>query len=170
MPRRRLLIASLALVPVLCSCGGNEAGAQATLPPLTPEPGLALPSGAAGSPPGGGRASLAARVSLARYLRGIGAADPRICALLSPAYERTAFGAPGGCRTYIGQVKRRLRAKDLIALRSVFVPTATPGPGPAEYTIEFADLRWRTDPARPGGVLAARYVLHRTGRRWLITG
>lgn len=169
MPRRSLLIASLALIPALCSCGSGEAGAQPTLPPLTPEPGLSLPP-AADPSPSGRPADLAPRVALARFLRGVGRGDARVCALLTPAYERTAFGGAGRCRTWIRTVRTKLPAEDLAALRSVYVPTGASGPGADDFTIEFADLQWRGDPAQPGEVLAARWVLHRTGRRWLISG
>lgn len=169
MPRRCSLTAIVLLVPALASCGGGAADARPGLPPLTPEPGLSLPVTA--GDPAARPVDLPPRLALARFLRGIGAGDPRVCALLTPARERIAFGGPGRCRPWITEVKRHLPAKDLLALRTVVVPSGTPGPGAAGFTVEFTELQWRGEPAQQAGVLAARFVLRRTpAGRWLIAG
>ncbi|XVQ12295.1 hypothetical protein ACQP1W_06940 [Spirillospora sp. CA-255316] len=149
----------------LGACGGAD---EVTMPPLTPEPGGAPPAAtAAAAAPA---RTQAARVVLYKYLRGVASGDVKVCASLSPAYERATFGRAGGCRTGLAQVRNGLRPEDLAALRGVTVPTAEAGPGDGEVTVRFEDLRWKTAPARPGGVIAARYTLQLTGARWLIIG
>ncbi|RAY14299.1 hypothetical protein DPM19_15095 [Actinomadura craniellae] len=157
----------LAVAPVvaLCLAGCTLGAGEAGLPPLTPEPDAPL---VAATPAPAGP-SYPARLALMRYLRGIATGDPRICVLIGPEFEESAFGAPGGCRTGLAAARRELSAADLAALRTVSVPTATIGPEPAGYTVSFAELGWRGEPARPGGLLADRYVLRRTGSQWIIT-
>jgi hypothetical protein len=166
--RTRPLFTVLALLPALVACGDPEV--DLSMPPLTPEPAITLPP-AEPEPmdPAVTKASYPARLALYNYLRGMAAGNPRACALLAPAYDRATFGA-AGCRAWVPQVGRHMAAAELTALRNVVVPTALPGPGEAEYTVRFADLQWRTEPAKPSGVLAARYVLRRVGARWFIVG
>ncbi|MFC5752950.1 hypothetical protein [Actinomadura rugatobispora] len=156
----------VALGASLSACGGTD---EVTMPPLTPEPGDAHPAATAAAAAPAARTK-AARVVLYKYLRGVASGDVKVCASLSPAYERATFGRPGGCRTGLAQVRSRLRAEDVTALRGVTVPAAEAGPGDGEVTVRFEDLRWKTAPARPGGVIAARYTLQLTGARWLIIG
>lgn len=176
------VIGSVVLAMALSSCALGAGSARPTLPPLTPEPGFSLPAdppdpaGSAGAAtpvapdPGQAPIPAAARRALTRYLRGIGAADTRACVLLAPGYEQTVFGGRGRCRTWVAGVKDRLPAEELLALRTVTVPTGTPGPG-AAVTIGFAQLRWRGAPTRQGRVLAERFILRRAGGgRWLISG
>jgi hypothetical protein len=162
--RVRLPIAALVFAPLLVSCGlGSKT--DDSMPPLTPEPTITLPPQDATTT----RQSYPARFVLYRYLRGIAAGDPRACAYLTPAYDRATFGAQG-CRAWVPQVRRRLPAAHLAALRGVTVPVAETGPGAADYTVQFTDLQWRAEPASPGGALASAYVIRRTGTRWLIAG
>ena len=143
------------------------------MPPLTPEPADPFFTTAPATSPGAAAAAArtrAARVVLYRYLRGIASGDVSVCALLSPSYERAAFGAQGGCRTGLARVRSALPPEDLTALRGVTVPVAEAGPGDGEVTVRFEDLRWRTRPAAQGGVLKAEYTLRLTGSRWLIVG
>ncbi|MGK5559001.1 hypothetical protein ACSNOI_46110, partial [Actinomadura kijaniata] len=109
-----------------------------------------------------------ARTALLDYLRGVGSGDTRVCAAMTPAYERAMFGREGGCRPGLAGERRRLRPKDLAALRTVSVPVAEPGPEPGTFTVGFEDLRWEGDPARPGGLLAARFTLRRSGKNWVL--
>ncbi|MDL4775997.1 hypothetical protein [Actinomadura xylanilytica] len=153
---------SLAVL-ALTACGGED---RATMPPLTPEPGDARPLAPAGAPP---EQSRAARMVLYRYLRGVAAGDAKVCASVTPAYERATFGKPGGCGSGLAAARARLRAQDRAALRTVTVPTGQAGPGPDDFTVRFEDLRWKGEPARPGGLLAAGFTLRKTGARWLIT-
>jgi hypothetical protein len=164
--RIRLVFTSLAFIPALIACGAE---ADMSIPPLTPEPTISLPPAdpAETADPAAGKASYPARLALYNYLRGMAAGNPRACAYLAPAYDRATFGK-AGCRAWVPQVDRQLPAADLTALRQVVVPTATRGPGSADYTVRFADLEWRTEPAKPSGVLAARYVIRRIGARWFI--
>lgn len=164
--RMRLPCTLLAFVPALVACGDSET--DMSIPPLTPEPAISLPP-ADPEPvdPALEKASYPARLALYAYLRGLAAGNPRACAYLAPAYDQATFGA-AGCRAWVPQVKRHMAAAELTALRHVVVPTALPGPGNAEYTVRFADLQWRTEPAKPSGVLAARYVIRRVGTRWFI--
>jgi hypothetical protein len=166
--RVRPFLPALSLLPALAlgpaACGGKE---EAGMPPLTPEPGdsrlvdVTAPA----------KDSLPARLVLYKYLRGIAAGNVKVCALLAPAYDRAAFGRAGGCRSGgLAAARAKLRPADLAALRGVTVPVCDDGPGEGEYTVDFADLKWKGDPARPGGVLAANYTLGKTGTRWLITG
>ncbi|TDD81240.1 hypothetical protein [Actinomadura rubrisoli] len=157
--------AALPVVLVLASlsaCGGNEI----TMPPLTPEPVDSRLAGTSDTPP---EQSLAARLVLYRFLHGVAAGNVRVCAHLAPAFERAAFGGPGRCRSGLRQARARLRPPDIAALRGVTVPVAEDGPGDGDYTVRFEDLKWRGEPARPGGLLAARFTLRKTGGRWLIT-
>jgi hypothetical protein len=152
-----------ALVPflLLTACGGTG---EVTMPPLTSEPGYELPTESAAAD------TLPARMTLYKFLRGIANGDTNACATLAPAYERTLFGAEGGCRTGLAQARSKLRPQDLVALRGVTVPTAQPGSRPGDFVVGFAALRWRTAPARPGGVLASQYTLREADGRWLIVG
>ena len=166
MPVRPFL-AALSLLPALAfpalsACGGK---AEITMPPLTPEPGDTRLTDTTVAAP---RASLPARRVLYRFLRGVAAGNVKVCADLTPAYERAAFSRPGGCRSGLLQARAKLRSQDIAALRGVTVPAGEPGPGTGEFTVWFEDLRWRGEPARPGGVLAARFTLRKTGGRWLI--
>jgi hypothetical protein len=160
--RVRLPIAALVLAPMIAATGCGSR-ADTSMPPLTPEPTITLP------PEDGTalRRSFPARMVLYRYLRGMAAGDRRVCLYLAPAYDRDTFGRTG-CRAWIPQVRRHLSATDLAALRQVTVPTATQGPGPADYTVLFSDLHWRAHPARTSGVLAESYTLRHAGNRWLI--
>jgi hypothetical protein len=145
-----------------------------SLPPLTPEPSLSVPPSEPSEPaarPGrsGSRASYPARLALMKFLRGVGAGDVRACGHVAPAYARTAFADQGGCAQWIADAGARLSPEQGEQLRTVLVPRAAPGPRPGQYTIRPADLRWRPAGAvAPHGVVAARYVLARTGSRWLI--
>jgi hypothetical protein len=170
------LAASLVVGPLLLSaCGGTHD--DGALPPLTPEPGLSLPS-AESAPPAvesappasrsASRASYPARLALMRFLRGAGAGDPQACGLLSPAYARTAFADDGGCEKWIGAIPARLTPDELRRLRTVLVLGATPGPRQGQYTIRPADLRWSSGTAMPKDVVAQQYVLARTGAHWLV--
>ncbi|WP_173098837.1 hypothetical protein [Actinomadura verrucosospora] len=164
----RPFLSALSLLPALTvglgACGGKE---EAGMPPLTPEPGdsrLADMTAPA-------KDSLPARLVLYRYLRGVAAGNVKACGLLAPDYDRTAFGRAGGCRAGgLAAARAKLRPADLAALRGVTVPTCDDGPGDGEYTVAFGDLKWKGDPARPGGVLAANFTLRKTGARWLIAG
>ncbi|MDL4814617.1 hypothetical protein [Actinomadura opuntiae] len=153
-----------ALVLGLDGCGGKD---EAGMPPLTPEPGdsrladLTAPA----------KDSYPARLVLYKFLRGVAAGNVKACALLTPDYDRAAFGRPGGCRAGgLAAARRKLRPADLAALRGVTVPTCEDGPDEGEYTVAFGDLKWKGDPARPGGVLAAKFTLRKTGTRWLVAG
>ncbi|MFF5258587.1 hypothetical protein ACFY4C_06560 [Actinomadura viridis] len=162
-PSARFRAAALAVLlgTALGGCGGDE---EITMPPLTPEPGDERPGTTAAAAP-----TRAARVVLYKYLRGIAAGDPGACAHLAPAYERATFGGAGACRTGLARARSALRPQDLTALRGVTVPTATAGPEEGEVTVQFEELRWKTAPARPGGVLASSFTLRRNGGRWLVT-
>ncbi|QXJ21985.1 hypothetical protein AGRA3207_002907 [Actinomadura graeca] len=154
-------LAALALLPVLSACGGDR---EIAMPPLTPEPsGTLLIDGS------GDRETLPARLVLYRFLRGVAAADVRVCAHLAPSYERTAFGRTGGCRDGLRRARARLDPQSVAALRGVTVPTGETGPGDGDFTVRFEDLEWRGEPARPGGLLAPAFTLHQTRERWLIT-
>jgi hypothetical protein len=48
------------------------------------------------------------------------------------------------------------------------VPTAQPGSQPGDLVVAYATLRWRTAPARPGGLLASRFTLRQANGRWLV--
>jgi hypothetical protein len=160
---------------LLSACGGTQE--DNSLPPLTPEPALSLPS-AESLPPSvetkppasrsGSRASFPARLVLMRFLRGIGAGDRRACALLSPSYARTTFAAAGGCQKWIGAVPTRLTPDEVHQLRTVQVLGATPGPRQGQYTVRPADLRWVASTAAPNAVVAQQYVLGRAGGRWFV--
>jgi hypothetical protein len=157
----------LVLIPAFAACGGSKA--DLSIPPLTPEPTIALPPAdpTEAANPAETRASFPARLALDNYLRGLAAGNPRACTYLAPAYDRATFGTTG-CRAWVPQVRRQVPAADRTALRSVVVPAATPGPGSAEYTVRFADLRWRTEPAKPSAILPARFVLRRIAGQWKI--
>jgi hypothetical protein len=163
--RVRLPIAAMALIiasmVVVSGCGSK---ADMSMPPLTPEPTVPLP------PEDGAvlRQSYPARVVLYRYLRGVAAADVRACVYLAPAYARATFGRTG-CRAWVAQAGRHMAPADLVALRQVTVPAATPGPGRGSYTVEFTDLQWSTGRPEPGGVLRSRYVIRSYGARWRIS-
>jgi hypothetical protein len=170
--------AVLAAIPLLGACGpGTD---DDSLPPLTPEPSLSVPLTQPSEPgesappaarPGrsGTRASYPARLALMKFLRGVGAGDARACGHVAPAYARTAFADHGGCAQWITEVGARLSPEQVEMLRTVLVPGATSGPRPGQYTIRPADLRWRPAAApAPRSVVAGRYVLARTGSRWLI--
>jgi hypothetical protein len=161
------LLAALAVLPALTACGSQET--DLSMPPLTPEPTITLPpvDPAETADPAETKASYPARLALYGYLRAMAAGSPRACAYLAPAYDRATFGTTG-CRAWMRQVRLHVTATDLAALRQVVVPIATRGPGGADYTVRFADLQWRTEPAKPSDVLAARFVLRRVGGRWLI--
>jgi len=175
-PGARSLLAAIVVAGplMLTACGGPHD--EDSLPPLTPEPYLSLPS--AETPPSpetrppvsrsGSRASFPARVALMRFLRGVGSGDRRACGLLSPSYARTAFTGAGGCQTWIGAIPTRLTPDQLHQLRTVQVPGATPGPRPGQYTIHPGDLRWSSGTEMPGDVVAQQYVLARAGARWLV--
>lgn len=164
--RLRLVAASavaLAVVPALASCSGGGSGSKQ--PPITEEPN-SRPT----APPLPPKQALAARMVVFTFLRGVGSGDAKVCGLLAPEYQRLTFGKPGGCRTGFGAARKRFRPKDLTALRTVIVPTGEAGPGLGDYTVRFEDLKWKGDPARPGGVLAAVFTLHLTGKTWRIVG
>ncbi|MFI0353815.1 hypothetical protein [Actinomadura sp. 9N407] len=165
--RARTALVPLLAVPILAmalsACGEGEA----TMPPLTPEPGDQRPSTQTAVP---AAQSLAARKVLYQYLRGIAAGDAKVCSHLTPGYESATFGAAGDCRKGLDEAKGKLRPQDVTALRGVTVPTAEAGPENGDITVGFEDLKWKGEPARPGGILAARYTLRQTGGRWLITG
>ncbi|MFB4306073.1 hypothetical protein [Actinomadura sp. GTD37] len=161
---RRPLAAVLIVLPLLGACGGKD---EITMPPLTPEPGdshlvdtTATESGAESFP---------ARLALYKYLRGIAAGNARVCAYLTPDYQRVAFGAPGACRYGFAHARAKLRPQDVAALRGVTVPSCEPGPGDGDYTVRFEDLDWKGEPARPGGLLAATFTLRKSGAYWQIT-
>jgi hypothetical protein len=103
-----------------------------------------------------------------RFLRAVGAGDRQACGLVSPSYAATAFASAGGCPQWIGAVPARLSPDELHQLRTVRVLGATPGPRAGQYTIRPADLRWRAATAVPRDVVAQRYVVAKTGNRWLI--
>ncbi|MFC9969562.1 hypothetical protein ACFVH6_01510 [Spirillospora sp. NPDC127200] len=157
MRLRLLLVVALALPAAACSDDPAPAKPAAEAPPR--------PSAHAAIPP---KQTAAARTALTKYLRGMAAGDATVCGLLTPAYERAVYGRPGGCRPGLPQARRKMRPKDLAALRTVAVPTAEPGAGPGEYSVQFEDLKWKSEPARPGGVLAARFTLRKTGANWLL--
>ncbi|MEV4007925.1 hypothetical protein [Actinomadura sp. NPDC049753] len=163
--RVRPSLAALTLLPLLAACGGGD---EVTMPPLTPEPGDSRPAQASTAAPP--RQTLPARLALYKYLRGISVGDARACAYLAPAYERRVFGGPGRCRSGLGRARAKLRPQDLAALRGVTVPTCEAGPGAGECTVRFEHLRWKSAPARPGGLLAASFVLRGRGSRWLVAG
>ncbi|WP_285694370.1 hypothetical protein [Actinomadura sp. NBRC 104412] len=165
----RVAASSAVLVLATAACGGTD---EVTMPPLTPEPGLETPAsvGAATQASAAPKDTFPARLTLFKFLRGIAINDARVCAHLAPEYERTVFGAEGGCRRGLAQARSRLRPQDLTALRGVTVPTARPGSQPGDLVVDFATLRWRTAPARPGGLLASTYTLRQDGGRWLIVG
>ncbi|MUN36640.1 hypothetical protein [Actinomadura litoris] len=154
-------LAVLALLPALAACGG---GGEVTMPPLTPEPADSRLTDTGGDE----RRTLPARLVLYRFLRGVAKGNVAVCAYLAPAYERTAFGRPGGCRAGLGRERAKLGPRDLAALRGVTVPTGEAGPGAGEVTVRFEDLKWRGEPAGQGGLLASSFTLRRTGGRWLI--
>ncbi|WP_067488536.1 hypothetical protein [Actinomadura hibisca] len=157
MRLRLLLVVALALPAAACSGDPAPAKPAAGTPPR--------PSARTALPP---KQTAAARTALTKYLRGLAAGDAKVCGLTTPAYERAVYGKPGGCRPGLPQARRKLRPKDLAALRTVTVPTAEPGAGPGEYSVQFEDLKWKAEPARPGGVLAARFTLHKSGPHWLL--
>ena len=164
-----LAVSVVAVVPLLAGCGaGSEQ--DDTLPPLTPEPSLSVPGAetTAPAPRPGSRASYPARLVLMQFLHGVGEGDVRVCGYLSPAYARTAFAKPGDCRSWIGAKSELLSPEELGWLQTVQVVGATPGPRPGQYTINLRDLRWSEGAVQPEGVIARRYVLARTGSRWLI--
>jgi hypothetical protein len=166
----------------LSACGGSEG--DDSLPPLTPEPALSLPSApsqppsvetnpsAAAASRSGLRASYPARLALMRFLRGVGAGDGQVCRLLSPSYADTAFAAAGGCQKWIGAIPTRLTPDELHQLRTVQVLGATPGPRQGQYTVRPADLRWAASAEVPNDVLfpagTRQYVLARAGGRWVV--
>jgi hypothetical protein len=174
VPRRpRLLTAclSLALLPLLSACG--EQPVDTSMPPLTPEPGLSL-DGSSDLPTGDQTPSrptrapgFAARVTLQRFLRAMGAGSPQACAYVAPAYQKTLFGSPG-CITWMSQTDRHLTAVQRTTLRGVRVPTATEGASASEFTVQFTELRWSGAPPVPGGILRTRFVLRKIGVRWLL--
>lgn len=183
-PRVATVLAAIAVAGSLSlsGCGGSQE--DDSLPPLTPEPALPLPS--AGSQPpsvetnpsaaaasrSGLRASYPARLALMRFLRGVGAGDGQVCRLLSPSYARTAFAAAGGCQKWVGAIPARLTPDELHQLRTVQVLGATPGPRQGQYTVRPADLRWAARAVVPNDVLfpagAQRYVLARAAGRWVV--
>ncbi|MEU4822295.1 hypothetical protein AB0H37_10525 [Actinomadura sp. NPDC023710] len=163
--RVRPSLAALTLLPLLAACGGAN---EVTMPPLTPEPGDSRP--AETSADAAPRETLPARLALYKYLRGMAAGNARACAYLAPAYERRVFGGPGRCPSGLGRARARLRPQDLAALRGVTVPTCEEGPGAGDYTVRFEHLRWKGAPARPGGLLAANFVLRGNGNRWQVAG
>ncbi|TDD69599.1 hypothetical protein E1293_35630 [Actinomadura darangshiensis] len=163
--RVRLPLAALMLLPLLGACGGKG---EVTMPPLTPEPGdsqLADTSTTLNP-----KETLPARAALYKYLRGIGAGNAKACAYLAPEYEQRVFGAPGRCREKLGPARAKLRPQDVAALRGVTVPTCEEGPDEGNYVVRFADLKWKGEPARPGGLLAASFTLRKTGDYWQIVG
>lgn len=156
-----------AVVAGAAGCGGLSADDEPEIPPLTAEPG----DPQAGRPtvslePGQARA---ARGVLQRYLRAVGAGDDQACTYLSPEYESAAFGAQG-CQAGLGQARREMDEADLAALRTVRVPGGEAGPARDEFTVRFADLVWAADPARPGGLVEARYVLRLGDGGWRLRG
>jgi hypothetical protein len=162
----RLLAAVLGGTIAVSGCGGLGE-AEPEIPPLTPEPGD--PESAAGPSPTVPPAdALAARRVLFRYLRAVAAGDTAACEYLTPEYEQATFGEFGGCRSGLAEARREFDPADLTALRGVTVPTGQAGPRSGEFTVRFADLRWRADPAQPGGLLAARFVLRKSEKNWLI--
>jgi hypothetical protein len=91
-----------------------------------------------------------------------------VCGYLSPSYARTAFATTGGCAQWIKSTAGRLTAEQQDALKTVKVLGATPGPRAGQYTVQPDDLSWRAGTAVPSGVVAKRYVLARSGARWLV--
>ncbi|MQY07084.1 hypothetical protein [Actinomadura macrotermitis] len=156
----RPFLTALALCLTLGACSDEKPVGS----PVPPAPGPKRPAAV--------RAewSEAARAALASYLHAIASGDKGACALLAPEYERIAFGRPKGCAGGLRAARARLRPQDLKALRTVAVPTAEPGMHFDEVSVPFQDLAWKGEPARPGGLLAARYTLRKSGKRWLITG
>jgi len=154
------------MLPALGACA-LFTDAEPKIPPLVWESGDArlIDPRSATVPP---QESLPARLVLYRFLRGVAAGDVRVCGYLIPEYEQDAFGAVGGCRSGLAAERRRLGARTLAALRGVTVPMARRGPGDNEMTVRFGDLRWRTAPPEPAGLLAERFVLRRVGGRWRI--
>ncbi len=169
-PRAAALLVPLFVLPLLGlgACGGQD---EVTMPPLTPEPGdsqfLDAPEPTASA--ASAKETLPARLALFKYLRGVAAGNAKVCAYLTPAYQREAFGGPAACRTGFAAARAKLRPQDIAALRGVTVPTCEAGPGDGEYTVRFEDLAWKGEPARPGGPLAASFTLRKTGAYWQIT-
>lgn len=170
MYARPLLAAALLVLPLLGlgACGGQD---EVTMPPLTPEPGdsqfFDVPASTAAT--ASAKETFPARLVLFKYLRGVAAGNPKVCAYLTPAYQREAFGGPAACRTGFAAARATLRPQDIAALRGVSVPACEPGPGEGEYTVRFEDLAWKGEPARVGGPLAASFTLRKTGAYWQIT-
>ncbi|MFG1850390.1 hypothetical protein [Actinomadura geliboluensis] len=170
MYARPLLAAALLVLPLLGlgACGGQD---EVTMPPLTPEPGdsqfFDVPASTAAT--ASAKETFPARLVLFKYLRGVAAGNPKVCAYLTPAYQREAFGGPAACRTGFAAARATLRPQDIAALRGVSVPACEPGPGEGEYTVRFEDLAWKGEPARAGGPLAASFTLRKTGAYWQIT-
>jgi hypothetical protein len=169
LPPLRALAVIVAAVPLMAGCAAAT-GEDDSLPPLTPEPSLSVPSAEAtpSAPRPGSRASYPARLVLMRFLRGVGEGDARVCGHLSPAYARTTFAKWGGCPKWIGATSDRLTPEELGSLQAVQVIGATPGPRAGQYTIGLGDLNWDEGAVAPDGVVAQRYVLARAGARWLV--
>ncbi|MEO3822202.1 hypothetical protein [Actinomadura sp. B10D3] len=162
MPVRvRPLVLALMLLSSPAACDGKD---KVTMPPLTPEP---RESRLAGTPTAASSRTLAARLALYRYLRGIAAGNVKACAFLTAGYERRVFGGPGRCRSGLAQARARLRPQDITALRGVTVPVCETAPDGA-CTVRFENLRWKGEPARQGGLLAASFTLRKTGAYWRI--
>ncbi|MFA1548560.1 hypothetical protein [Actinomadura chokoriensis] len=164
MAVRPFLAAVLVVLPLLGACGGQD---KVTMPPLTPEPGDSQLVDTTGTV--SAKESFPARLALYKYLRGVAAGNARVCAYLTPAYQREVFGGPAACRAGFAQARARLRPQDVLALRGVTVPVCEPGPGNGDYLVRFEDLDWKGEPARPGGLLTASFTLSRSGAYWQIT-
>ncbi|WP_433474418.1 hypothetical protein ACQPZP_37560 [Spirillospora sp. CA-142024] len=152
------------LLPLLGACGGKD---DVTMPPLTPEPSdsrFVVPSNAS-SP----QETLPARLALYKYLRGVAAGNVKSCAYLTPEHERRVFGAPGRCRSGLARARAKLGPRNVAALRGVTVPVCAKGSG-GDCTVRFEDLRWKGEPASPGGLLAASFTLRKTRTYWQIAG
>ncbi|NVI87976.1 hypothetical protein [Actinomadura sp. BRA 177] len=164
MPVRPLLVAVLAVLPLLGACGGQD---EVTMPPLTPEPGDSQFTDTRATT--STEESFPARLALYKYLRGIAAGNPKACVYLTPAYQREVFGGPTACRSGFAKARANLSPQDITALRGVTVPVCEPGPGNGDYTVRFEDLAWKGAPAVPGGLLTTSFTLRKSGPHWQIT-
>ncbi|MBW8484534.1 hypothetical protein [Actinomadura parmotrematis] len=158
MPRRPLLAVLITALALCAACGGGGD------PQPAPSP-AARSTGPATVPAAQSRA---ARAALVAYLHALGKGDGKACSYLSPAYARETFGK--NCAAGLRSARARLRPRDLKSLQAVTAPEAEPGVTPGEVSIPFESLRWKDEPALPGGPVAARFTLQRTGKRWLISG
>ena len=164
----RLVPMALAVAGTLL-LGGCGGGGNTSMPPLTIDPELtaAPPDSTPPSQPvsrsAGRQPGVAARAVLKRFLRGLGAADPKVCTLVTPAYANAAFGkAP--CATWVTGAGKHLTAADLAALKAVKVPTGTLS-GPA-FTVAFTQLTWPAIAPTQRGPLRPRFTLRKVSGHW----